>query len=120
MHNPILEKLPDAKVFIFDKDPKEIVIDEFIGQSIPICLYEIAHDTAKETNEIENISLKSPTSTLIFSATHRKDQDVIDWLGDTWPYDQNLLKRARYRFLNTGIAFQVFTFAGTEKKLNSN
>ena len=35
-----------------DKDPKEIVIDEFIGQSIPICLYEIAHDTAKETNEI--------------------------------------------------------------------
>lgn len=75
---------------------------------------------AKETNEIENISLKSPTSTLIFSATHRKDQDVIDWLGDTWPYDQNLLKRARYRFLNTGIAFQVFTFAGTEKKLNSN
>ncbi len=26
-----------------DKDPKEVVIDEFIGQSIPICLYEIAH-----------------------------------------------------------------------------
>ena len=35
-----------------DKDPKEVVIDEFIGQSIPICLYEIAHDTSKETNEI--------------------------------------------------------------------
>jgi len=35
-----------------DKDPKEIVVDEFIGQSIPICLYEIAHDTTKETNEI--------------------------------------------------------------------
>jgi len=35
-----------------DKDPKEIVIDEFIGQSIPVCLYEIAHDTIKETNEI--------------------------------------------------------------------
>ena len=35
-----------------DKDPKEIVIDEFIGQSIPICLYEIAHDTTKETNEV--------------------------------------------------------------------
>ena len=27
-----------------NKDPKEVVIDEFIGQSIPICLYEIAHD----------------------------------------------------------------------------
>ena len=26
-----------------NKDPKEVVIDEFIGQSIPICLYEIAH-----------------------------------------------------------------------------
>ena len=35
-----------------DKDPKEIVIDEFIGQSIPICLYEIAHDTTKQMNEI--------------------------------------------------------------------
>ena len=26
-----------------NKDPKEVVIDDFIGQSIPICLYEIAH-----------------------------------------------------------------------------
>ena len=32
-----------------NKDPKEIVIDEFIGQSIPICLYEIAHEGTKET-----------------------------------------------------------------------
>ena len=33
-------------IFVKDlknKDPKEVVIDEFIGQSIPICLYEIAH-----------------------------------------------------------------------------
>ena len=40
-------------IFIKDldnKDPKEIVIDEFIGQSIPICLYEIAHEGSKETN----------------------------------------------------------------------
>jgi len=35
-----------------DKDPKEIVIDEFIGQSIPICLYEIAHDSSKETGQV--------------------------------------------------------------------
>ena len=35
-----------------NKDPKEIVIDEFIGQSIPICLYEIAHGGSKETNEV--------------------------------------------------------------------
>ena len=35
-----------------NKDPKEVVIDEFIGQSIPICLYEIAHNGTKETFEI--------------------------------------------------------------------
>ena len=35
-----------------NKDPKEVVIDEFIGQSIPICLYEIAHEGTKETNEV--------------------------------------------------------------------
>ena len=34
------------------KDPKEIVIDEFIGQSIPICLYEVAHNEIKETSEV--------------------------------------------------------------------
>ena len=42
-------------IFIKDldnKDPKEIVIDEFIGQSIPICLYEIAHESAKETSHV--------------------------------------------------------------------
>ena len=35
-----------------NKDPKEVVVDEFIGQSIPICLYEIAHEGAKDTNQI--------------------------------------------------------------------
>ena len=42
-------------IFIKDlenKDPKEVVIDEFIGQSIPICLYEIAHEGTKETNQV--------------------------------------------------------------------
>ena len=34
-----------------NKDPKEIVIDEFIGQSIPIYLYEIAHGTTKDSQE---------------------------------------------------------------------
>ena len=44
-----------VNIFIKDldnKDPKEIVIDEFIGQSIPICLYEIAHKGAKETDQV--------------------------------------------------------------------
>ena len=35
-----------------NKDPKEVVIDEFIGQSIPICLYEIAHQGTKETSKV--------------------------------------------------------------------
>ena len=35
-----------------NKDPNEVVIDEFIGQSIPICLYEIAHEGTKETSQV--------------------------------------------------------------------
>ena len=34
-----------------NKDPKEVVIDEFIGQSIPIYFYEIAHETTKNSEE---------------------------------------------------------------------
>ena len=34
-----------------NKDPKEVVVDEFIGQSIPIYLYEIAHGSTKDSNE---------------------------------------------------------------------
>ena len=44
-----------VNIFIKDldnKDPKEVVIDEFIGQSIPICLYEIAHEGVKGTSQV--------------------------------------------------------------------
>ena len=34
-----------------NKDPKEVVIDEVIGQSIPIYLYQVAHGTSKDFNE---------------------------------------------------------------------
>ena len=34
-----------------NKDPKEVVIDEFIGQSIPIYLYEISHGIKKSPEE---------------------------------------------------------------------
>ena len=34
-----------------NKDPKEVVVDEFIGQSIPIFLYEISHGTTKDSQE---------------------------------------------------------------------
>ena len=34
-----------------NKDPGEIIIDEFLGQSMPIYLYEISHGTTKESDE---------------------------------------------------------------------
>ena len=34
-----------------NKDPKEVTIDEVIGQSIPIYLYEIAHGTDKNPQD---------------------------------------------------------------------
>jgi phosphatidylglycerophosphatase A len=34
-----------------NKDPSEIIIDEFLGQSIPIYLYEISHGTIKASSE---------------------------------------------------------------------
>jgi phosphatidylglycerophosphatase A len=34
-----------------NKDPGEIIIDEFLGQSIPIYLYEVSHGTTKENSE---------------------------------------------------------------------
>ena len=43
-----------VNIFIKDlsnKDPKEVVIDEFIGQSIPLCLYEVFHDIPKDPDD---------------------------------------------------------------------
>jgi len=34
-----------------NKDPREVIIDEFIGQSIPIYLFEISHGTEKSSHE---------------------------------------------------------------------
>ena len=44
-----------VSIFIKDltqKDSKEVVIDEFIGQSIPVCLYEVAHNFPKDNDQI--------------------------------------------------------------------
>ena len=35
-----------------NKDPKEVVIDEVIGQSIPIYAYEVAHGSAQQSSEV--------------------------------------------------------------------
>jgi len=34
-----------------NKDPKEVIIDEVIGQSIPLYLYEISHGTPKDSDD---------------------------------------------------------------------
>tara|TARA_B100000787_G_scaffold161503_1_gene141374 strand:- start:270 stop:773 length:504 start_codon:yes stop_codon:yes gene_type:complete len=34
-----------------NKDPGEIIVDEFLGQSIPIYLYEISHGSTKDGSE---------------------------------------------------------------------
>ena len=43
----VAEYIKDAK----NKDPKEVVIDEVISQSIPIYLYETAHGVIKNSQE---------------------------------------------------------------------
>ena len=43
-----------VNIFIKDlsnKDPKEVVIDEVIGQSIPLYLYEVSHNITKDSIE---------------------------------------------------------------------
>ena len=40
-----------------NKDPKEVVIDEFIGQSIPIYLFEVSHGLSKSSQEVVLIYL---------------------------------------------------------------
>ena len=49
-----------VNIFIKDlsnKDPKEVVIDEFIGQSIPLCLYEVLHDIPKDPDDVLKLYL---------------------------------------------------------------
>ena len=43
-----------VNIFIKDlsnKDPKEVVIDEVIGQSIPLYLYEVSHNVPKDFDD---------------------------------------------------------------------
>ena len=42
-----------------NKDPKEVVVDEFIGQSIPIYLYEISHSTSKGPQAVSYTHLRA-------------------------------------------------------------
>ena len=71
-----------------NKDPGEIIIDEFIGQSIPIYLYEISHGTNKEPDQaiiiyfvcfilFRYFDIKKPFPVSYFDQKHKNSFGVI-------------------------------------------
>ena len=71
-----------------NKDPKEVVVDEFIGQSIPIYLYEISHGTSKESQDVilfylyifilfRFFDIKKPFPVNIFDKNYKNSFGVI-------------------------------------------
>ena len=71
-----------------NKDPKEVVIDEFIGQSIPIYLFEIAHGSEKNFQEailfyiyifllFRFFDIKKPFPVNVFDKNYRNSFGVI-------------------------------------------
>ena len=71
-----------------NKDPKEVVIDEVIGQSIPIYLFEIAHGSEKNSQEailfyiyifllFRFFDIKKPFPVNVFDKNYRNSFGVI-------------------------------------------
>ena len=71
-----------------NKDPKEVVIDEVIGQSIPIYLFEIAHGSEKSSQEailfyiyifvlFRFFDIKKPFPVNIFDKNYKNSFGVI-------------------------------------------
>ena len=71
-----------------NKDPKEVVIDEVIGQSIPIYLFEIAHGSEKNYQEVilfyiyifvlfRFFDIKKPFPVNIFDKNYKNSFGVI-------------------------------------------
>ena len=71
-----------------NKDPREVVIDEFIGQSIPIYLFEIAHGSEKNFQEailfyiyifvlFRFFDIKKPFPVNIFDKNYKNSFGVI-------------------------------------------
>ena len=71
-----------------NKDPKEVVIDEFIGQSIPIYLFEVAHGSEKNSQEailfyiyifllFRFFDIKKPFPVNVFDKNHKNSFGVI-------------------------------------------
>ena len=71
-----------------NKDPREVVIDEFVGQSIPIYLFEIAHGSEKNFQEailfyiyifvlFRFFDIKKPFPVNIFDKNYKNSFGVI-------------------------------------------
>ena len=71
-----------------NKDPREVVIDEVIGQSIPIYLFEIAHGSEKNSQEailfyiyifvlFRFFDIKKPFPVSIFDKNYKNSFGVI-------------------------------------------
>ena len=71
-----------------NKDPKEVVIDEVIGQSIPIYLFEIVHGSEKDLHEailfyiyifvlFRFFDIKKPFPVNIFDKNYKNSFGVI-------------------------------------------
>ena len=71
-----------------NKDPKEVVIDEVIGQSVPIYLFEISHGTEKNFQEsilfyiyifvlFRFFDIKKPFPVNIFDKNYKNSFGVI-------------------------------------------
>ena len=71
-----------------NKDPGEIIIDEFIGQTIPIYLYEISHGTEKTMEQVIIIyiicfllfrffDIKKPFPVSYFDKKHKNSFGVV-------------------------------------------
>ena len=71
-----------------NKDPREVVIDEVIGQSIPIYLFEIAHGSEKNSQEailfyiyifvlFRFFDIKKPFPVNIFDKNYKNSFGVI-------------------------------------------
>ena len=80
-----------VNIFIKDlsnKDPKEVVIDEVIGQSIPLYLYEVSHNIPKdfivECNTADEI-LKA-VGHYLDEAENPGASQIDKSLEDLWPF----------------------------------
>ena len=96
-----------------DKDPKEVVIDEFIGQSIPVYLYEISHGSSKDPNEVViEGGLSAPMPGKILNIKVKKNNKVKK--GDTLITLEAMKMEHSIKANTDGVVEDVFVKAGEQ------